>query len=112
MINLSQFDLPKWPAILVKGKAVTKEQAMEIIIRTSGFYFGTNDKQFERQIWKLLGGANFNQHGSIDYNEIEKIEQDFKAISLNYLVNRRIASTWIGGTHGWCDWNGMIFCNN
>jgi hypothetical protein len=33
-------------------------------------------------------------------------------LQLSYLENARIASSWIGGPHGWCDWDGTIGCAN
>ena len=36
--------LPKWPHMVVAGKAVTKEQAAEIIIRTTSLWFSSNSK--------------------------------------------------------------------
>ena len=43
-----ELGLPKWPALLVVGKPVTREQAMEIILRTDDLYFSSNDRPFNR----------------------------------------------------------------
>jgi hypothetical protein len=40
--------LPKWPALLVVGKPVTRAQAMEIILRTDDLYFSSNDRSFDK----------------------------------------------------------------
>ncbi|MFC7641532.1 hypothetical protein ACFQX6_11430 [Streptosporangium lutulentum] len=32
-------------------------------------------------------------------------------LRLHYLDNARIASSWIGGPKGWCDWDGQIGCS-
>lgn len=46
--------LPKWPALVVKGTPVTREQAMEIIIKTDGLYFCSNDREFEKDLYSLI----------------------------------------------------------
>lgn len=33
-------------------------------------------------------------------------------LQLHYLGNEQIMSSWIGGPHGWCDWDGRIGCSN
>jgi hypothetical protein len=43
--------LPKWPGLLVVGKPVTREQAMEIIIRTDSLWFSTNDYKFSKECY-------------------------------------------------------------
>ena len=48
--NLFEVELPKWPALVVIGESVTKEQAMEILIRTDSLYFGCNDKEWEEEL--------------------------------------------------------------
>lgn len=118
-------NLPKWPAMIVKGKPVTTDQAKEIIIRTDSFNFYSNDRSFERQINKYLYGVecnSFDRHEAIEKKhgikmfeafEMESAKQlEYGIIQLEYLNNSRILSSWIGGPHGWCNWNGYIGCNN
>lgn len=125
--------LPKWPAIVVKGKPVTEDQAKEIIIRTDSFYFGCNDREWEAEINSMIYGIDAGNARNI--NELDDYlrkkhnidEKDWTAYytakdsyskkygvleDLNYLHNSRIASSWIGGPHGWCSWNGRIGCSN
>lgn len=113
-INLPEF--PKWPAMVVVGKPVTKEQAMEIIIRTTDFYFSTNDKTFEEELNEVLFGKKFRciDQEYFQYNNMLKdLYSELSAVpDLYYLKNDRIVSCWIGGTKGWCNWNGNIFSNN
>jgi 5-methylcytosine-specific restriction endonuclease McrA len=45
--------LPKWPALLVTGKAVTEDQAMEILIRTSTNYLRTCVYKRDKGICKI-----------------------------------------------------------
>jgi len=124
-------DLPKWPALLVVGKPVTREQAMEIILRTDDLYFSSNDRTFNKLLNEyfydievtdeLYGGENKaiakklniqeNDYNSI-WNYKEQKNSEIKSLDLEYLQNSRIVSSWIGGAHGWCDWNGNIGTSN
>jgi hypothetical protein len=124
--ELLQRGLPKWPALIVKGKPVTQEQAMEIIVRTDHFSFCSNDKEFEKDIHELIYGVRADWLGLNDaikekyrlkdFNETwekqESLEAKYKILDLSYMSNHRILSSWIGGPHGWCDWNGYIGTNN
>ena len=123
--------LPKWPALVVKGKPVTPDQAKEIIVRTDGFYFSCNDREWEKEINDIIYGireGNYSEkfdaelkkrHGlqEKDWNGLFSAKDSYlskyKPVSdINYLNNHRIASSWIGGPHGWCSWNGRIGCSN
>jgi len=108
-------ELPKWPALTVQGKRVTEEQAEVILIQTLiDFYWGTNDRDFERQLKEAVGGPEkpdpcigeaFNEY----WDAKERYEAQFGLLSLEYLSNHRVVSAYIGGPHGWCDWAGNIF---
>ena len=123
--------LPKWPALLVVGKPVTREQAMEIILRTDDLYFSSNDHSFNKLLNEYFydieitdeyyGGdskaiakklnVEENDYKSIwDYKEQKNSE--IKSLNLSYLSNSRIVSSWIGGAHGWCHWDGNIGTSN
>ena len=123
--------LPKWPALLVVGKPVTREQAMEIILRTDDLYFSSNDHSFNKllneyfydieitddyyggeskAIAKKLNVEEKDYHPIWDYKEEKNSE--IKSLNLSYLQNSRIVSSWIGGAHGWCHWDGNIGTNN
>lgn len=122
--DFENIELTKWPLMLVKGEKVTEDQAAEIIIRTSNFYFSTNDRDFEKELYSHIYGV-YSDHfdiadkiakrDNISLQEAQKkeasINQSYGLLCLNYLSNERIASCWIGGPHGWCDWQGNIFCN-
>jgi hypothetical protein len=124
-------DLPKWPALLVVGKPVTREQAMEIILRTDDLYFSSNDRSFNKLLNEYFydievtdeyyGGENKSIAKKInveenDYKLIwdykEQKNSEIKSLDLHYLSNSRIVSCWIGGAHGWCDWDGNIGTSN
>jgi hypothetical protein len=122
--------LPKWPALVVKGKPVTEDQAKEIIVRTDGFCFSCNDREWEKEINEIIYGVRGSTFGDLEKSLKERHNIDEKDWSgyydvkdtytkkysvlggLNYITNSRIASSWIGGPHGWCAWNGRIGCSN
>lgn len=126
--NILEVNLPKWPGLIVKGKSVTKDQAKEILIRTDNFGFYCNDRKWEKTINRLifghfLGVNSLNEELKKEFNLNNRLEvYDFKEElyikkyrriqDLCYLNNHRIASSWIGGTYGWCSWDGKIECNN
>lgn len=117
--------LPKWPALIVKGKPVTKEQAEEILIRTDSLSFCSNDRDFEAQCNEIIYGVKsdwmglhealakkFNLTQREAWDKEDEIRKQLGCLGLTYLGNRRILSSWIGGPHGWCNWNGYIGTNN
>jgi hypothetical protein len=103
-------DLPKWPALVVVGEPVTPEQAQEIIIRTDSLYFSSNDRRFEEDLYKTLG-VTFKDY-SPDWHELDDRRKEYQVLDIDYLQNHRIVSSWIGGPHGWCFWNGRIGTHN
>jgi hypothetical protein len=107
--------LIKWPALIVMGKKVTPEQAMEILIRTDSWWFSGNDHHLEKQL-KEIAGLYLDKDNCEDWRTAHDLDQVVKeahgVLDLEYLTNARIVSSWVGGPHGWCDWNGNIFCNN
>lgn len=119
---LFKIGLPKWPGLLVVGESVTKEQAQEILIRTSSLgHFCSNDREFESQINDILFGVyasffdldryldgRFEKDFNARYRWIEKQLEPYKVLDLHYLKNHQILSSYIGGPHGWCNWDGNI----
>jgi hypothetical protein len=104
--------LPKWPAILVVGKKVTEQQAAQIIIRTCGMSFYTNDHKYEKQLYEAAG-IKFSKEPFLDYDSVDAAILKYGCCKkLDYLQNHRVVSSWIGGSHGWCDWDGSIGCDN
>jgi len=100
--------LPKWSALTVTGNPVTREQAAEILIRTNSWY-GCNDRKWEAAVWQSIGLEKETGYG-LSYEERKEV--NLGLLTLDYLVNDRIMSCWIGGTKGWCDWNGNIRTRN
>lgn len=107
--------LPKWPAFIVKGKPVTKNQAKEIIIRTDNFRFCSNDREFEKDIHEIIYGERSTWGEIIEmpgyFEKKESKRKELRVLELEYLHNSQIMSSYIGGPHGWCNWNGYIGCN-
>jgi hypothetical protein len=126
--------LPKWPAFVVVGKPVTKEQAMEILIRTDSLCFSSNDREFDRELKESLFEVKIEKSGfqteddaikdllgikeedPLGWKKLwdykDKRREEAGALPLVYLGNSQIVSSWIVGPHGWCDWRGNIGCNN
>lgn len=105
--------LPKWPAMTVMGKRVTSEQAAEILIRTNRWHSGCNDREWESVVQKAIGvDLTHASKYSAEFEAIEKASVRLRRIPLSYLHNARIMSSWIGGPHGWCNWNGDIHATN
>lgn len=118
-------DLTKWPRLLVVGEPVTETQANEILVRTcQPAYLSSNDREFDEAVRNILGFQNeWLRHGPEvgpeerlrqlravwDHNK--RREEELGVISMEYLDNSRIASSWVGGSHGWCDWDGTIGCS-
>lgn len=124
--ELFEKELPKWPALLVKGESITLEQAKEIIIRTDGLSFSTNDHEFSSKLNEVVYGVKSprwnltdvikEQLGITNWDEIWKYQEskqdEVGVLDLYYLRNSQIVSSWIGGAHGWCKWDGTIETSN
>lgn len=110
LLNLS---LPKWPKIVVSGSSITKEQAAEIIIRTSNLEFYCNDRNWTHELHDVMGTLKDtkSEYDMIDYNKLNDLKKELGVLSLQYLGNDRIASCYIGGGKGWCSWDGTIGCD-
>lgn len=129
--ELQDIALPKWPGCDVDGAPVSVEQAMEILVRTSGALFLTNDRDFEKMVsdiyysaiphsdwplnwWHHLSPYIYGIQRSDEplvsaYTYSETYNSKMGLLRLDYLTNHRVCSSYIGGPHGWCDWNGNIF---
>lgn len=103
-------DITKWPRLLVEGDDVAREQANEILVRTDGWYFCTNDDVFRRSVCGLVG-IEIDSHGILGWRSLDEFRTSIGALDLNDIDNNQIMSSWIGGPHGWCDWDGKIGCD-
>lgn len=108
----------KWPAMIVTGTNVTVEQAAAILLRTdlnrTDFTYAGNNRQHRAKLIKLFDFTKQREdENQKDFWERrEEIFEKYQILSLNYLYNDRIVSSWFGGPHGWCDWDGTIGCRN
>lgn len=114
--NILNVGLPKWPAMVVVGENVTHFQAAEILLRTDyhfpDFSYAGNNKHHRNELMKLVGAGDSDE---MDWRELMDKMTEFrtrvKKVDLEYLNNDQIMSSWIGGPHGWCSWEGVIFSN-
>jgi len=110
-LNDIVLSLPKWPELVVVGEPVTIEQAAEILIRTDNFRFFSNDQEWETQVKEFFGipedcfSADTFQDAFLKEDEARK---NYNVLSLNFLHNNWIMSSYVNGPHGWCDWAGNI----
>ena len=124
-------ELCKYPIMLVVGNPITKEQAYELIIRTSSLYYSTNDAEWEESLNEVIYGfkvrmfqygvfkshLGFTEEGNELYDAIYKyqktISADLKILDLCYVTNcYKIATQYYYGPYGWCDWDGKIFSSH
>lgn len=108
-------DLTKWPRLIIVPEPgheeLTREQVNEILLRTNGDYLGGNDRQWERIIGGILG-INADDDGyRLDWQSTSDWYRRIAGLDLHYIENSRIYSSWIGGPHGWLDWDGRIGCS-
>lgn len=112
----------KWPRLIVVGEHVTEQQANEILIRTCipGYLRG-NDRAWGNAVAEAMGfpaGDEWPAHGvegdarmawfKERWAATDKRSAELGIVPLEFLYNSRIASSWIGGSHGWCDWDGTV----
>jgi len=126
--NLKFFDrtLPKWSGLLVLGEPVSPERAAEILVRTDALQFWSNDREFDADLNEIVYGlrvsgnrfyeAALKTWGEMNlgqmWERLDRIDRELGQVELNYLRNARIVSTWVGGPHGWCNWDGTVRAAN
>lgn len=104
-------ELTKWPRLLVAGEDVTREQANDILIRTNSPYLSCNDKAWVRVVADAYG-IPLGEYGDPDWRATRVVYEQLGCLDLHYLSNDRVMSSWIGGPHGWCGWDGTIGCSS
>ena len=104
--------LPKWPGMIVEGDPVTPELAAEIIIRTDSqlpdFNYAGNDPELCHQLNDIFSVP----YVAVDTDKLWKLRDKLHMVSVGYLCNSRIISSWIGGPHGWVNWDGVVGSRN
>lgn len=121
--KLANGSLPKWPQMLVTGKAVTVEQAKEIIFRTDEFltdastYSGGNARKFNEEYRKLAGldmlqyertALDGHKFTDVYWDKQHDLQERLNIVKTTYVENRWASSSFIGGPHGWCSPDGVI----
>lgn len=117
---MKDYGLPKWPQMLVSGRAVTPDQAKEIIRRTDNFMtsgYGGNDHAWNRRTKQLLGMPDDDFSVTKDYTadqrnalwrKIDAWREAWGVIHTEYVRNSWLSCSFIGGPHGWCRPDGRI----
>lgn len=115
-------DLTKWPRLLVTGDDVTPEQAGDIILRTTEWYLIAGSAEWATEVYAALveRGAPAALAGTTgtDILDLELSRalgvwlKMARVLDLRFMRNYRIASSWLGGLHGWVDWDGKIGCSS
>ena len=118
-------ELTKWPVLLVDGAPVSPEQADQVIIRTTWLRgLDCNDKQWDKTVRRAFGVRlpRLGHRWDLPEDRMTKqrayweaedkqwgaAEDRLGVLPLNFLTNDRIASTYMDGPYGWCDWSGQV----
>ena len=112
MFDLTKISLPKWSCLTVVGSKVTRDQAAEILIRTDDWYFSSNDQDLVKELMTAAGVKSEKVYHGPSTDSLETARKKYRVLALEYLHNSRVVSAYIDGPHGWCDWDGTIFCNS
>lgn len=105
----------KWPALIVKGERVTRDQAAEILIRTNCWPCSSNSHEKDAAFNAIAGlpvrpeNSAFPGEWGKHWNALQNRCEELGVLRLDYLHNARLTSSWVGGAHGWCDWDGQIW---
>lgn len=103
--------MSKWPRLLVVGHPVTQEQADEILVRTNDWAVPIQSPELRAEVCEIVGielTQSTNHTYPYDFESVRRFQSEVNALELLHLNNSRVASLWVGGPHGWCDWDGTI----
>lgn len=104
-------ELPKWPALVVKGRRITQEQADKVIVRTSWLMgVDSEERKWNSELKKVFGIRHGERLWDTSYEEWESIAERLGVLDISYLTNSRIRSADASGPDGWCAWDGTIGC--
>lgn len=104
----------KWPALFVKGPKLTEAQANEVIVRlTDPYWLIGNDREWGRLTHEAFGIACDDRYGLDNYQaydrECRRVYRELGTVHTEYLgLAGRVYSAMIGGSYGWCNWDGTI----
>jgi hypothetical protein len=109
--------LPKWPQMVVTGKRISEEFALEIIRRTDRWFVnasGCNDRDGDERLAKRLRMPHFFRYDPArpdrreDWQLSARWKEAWKTIETQYVHNSWIGSSFAWGPHGWCHPDGRI----
>lgn len=120
-MSIYNINLPKWPAMVVSGSPVTHEQAQDIIFTLDRVFSGHGLSEWGGDLLRVPSDEIYN-HIKNDEERVARLQEHWgkedalrkalKTVQLEYLATDRIKSGWIGGNHGWIDWNGRVYSAN
>ncbi|QPL14111.1 hypothetical protein QEH48_gp082 [Streptomyces phage TurkishDelight] len=104
--------LTKWPRLLVTGQPITPEQADEVLIRTANpWLLQVNDRDWNATVARVFN-LDVADYGHATMESTRAAVERYGLLELSLIYTSRISSSWIGGPHGWCDWDGRIGSSN
>lgn len=104
----------KWPALYVRGDTLTREQTNEVIVRmTDPYRLMGNDKEWGRLTQEAFGITVEERYGDGNWQEhqrqCDRASHELGIVHTEYLgLHGRVYSAMIGGSHGWCNWDGRV----
>lgn len=109
--------LGKWALLLVNGKPVSEEKALEFIIQTDGFFYNGgntgNNSRFEKEVCDVFGMTHQDDYETETWDTQMKqnwdIAEKLGVLHLKYLESNQISSCYIGGPNGLIDIQGRVF---
>lgn len=117
--------LPKWPTCYINGKRINPAQADMVIRRIDAFFqsrgmYEGNLKEWNarvREICRIPKEADFQDEQGANgfsawWNACNVWAEKWGVLQLsddNYLSTRRISTSYVGGAHGWLDYDGEIY---
>ena len=106
---IKDIELPKWPAIIIRGPSVPKEVAARICVQTSHIPYATRDDDDEKHIVDTIRVA-FGMTAEYDIKDTDRLAKDFGVMtdalayfSTNCYDNRHSLSE-----SSWITWDGRI----
>lgn len=99
--------LGKYPLMIVKGPAVTFDQADEILIRTNNWTLDSQNGEWSDTVYQACGipmGTLNLPHP----RDIEDFAKKHGGLGLEHCHNERIMTRNPLGPRGWCNWDGEI----
>lgn len=121
-MDISEINLPKWPALFIQGQDVSIEQAKDIIFRTDGFLTNasafSNNRLFLKDYAEKAGFDILNdlsekdEEDYLNYHYCGLIKEKIGFIDLEYIHNTWASSSYVLGPYGFCNPDGKIYYND